>query len=98
MVTFRMLTLRLQSALDDKIDEAAAASGLSKSEIVRCALENYLESSADVRKNALQDRRLAELSEYTQAAVDRLILHTFDDKARQELLNETSKRMEMFHD
>jgi predicted DNA-binding protein len=98
MVTVRVLSLRLQSALDDKINEATSASGLSKADFVRCALENYLESSGDVRKNALQDRRLAELSEYTQAAVDRLILHTFDDKVRQELLDTTSKRMEQFHD
>jgi predicted DNA-binding protein len=98
MVTVRTHSLRLQSALDDKLNEATSASGLSKSEIVRRALENYLETSDEVRKNALQDRRLAELFEYTQAAVDRLIVHNFGDKVRQELLNETSKRMELFHD
>ena len=44
-----MLTVRLPQALEDRLNQAAAAERRTKTQVIRAALENYLEAQRSKR-------------------------------------------------
>jgi metal-responsive CopG/Arc/MetJ family transcriptional regulator len=90
--------LRRQSvALDrsawDRLQAVAENAGITKSELVRLAVEQYLAFQSGQSWNP---NRIAELVEYSQMAIDQVLLKIAPE-TRDEIIEGVEIRMEKYH-
>jgi hypothetical protein len=77
----------------DRLRVAADDAGITKSELVRSAVEHYLAFRSGQSWNP---NRIAELVEYSQMAVDQMLLKLAPE-TRDEIIEAVDIRMEQYH-
>ena len=87
------MTLAMPADVYDQIDAIARDRGITRTAVIRDAVSAYLLRSVGP---SADQRRMATLAEFTQAAVDILIRQQAPDK-REEIILTVDQRMERFH-
>jgi metal-responsive CopG/Arc/MetJ family transcriptional regulator len=77
----------------DRLRAVADDSGITKSELIRSAIEHYLAFRSGQSWNP---NRIAELVEYSQMAVDQMLLKLAPE-TRDEIIEAVDIRMEQYH-
>ena len=86
-------TLRLPASLAERLDAYAAASGSTKSEVIRAAVDQYLGFHAGRGANP---NRVAELCEFNQLVLDLILRRDFPDK-REAVMDALNSRLDKYH-
>ena len=87
------MTLAMPAVVYDQIDAISRDRGITRTRLIRDAVDAYLLRSASP---SADPGRMATLAEFTQAAVDILIRQQAPDK-REEIILTVEQRMERFH-
>ena len=87
------ITLAMPADVYERIDAIARDRGITRTAVIRDAMTQYLLRSVGP---SADQRRMATLAEFTQAAVDILIRQQAPDK-REEIILTVDQRMERFH-
>lgn len=77
----------------DRLNVIAAEQRVSRAQVIRTALENFLEHGSPTGPN---HKRVAELCEFNQLVLDLLVQRDFPDR-REEILDVLDKRIGQFH-
>ena len=88
-----LISVRLPAAVAEAANAAAAARNISRSKLLRIAIEHFVDGLSGVSE---QDRRRQFASEYTFLALDLMVQREYPE-VHHELLNEAERRMEVFH-
>lgn len=86
-------TTRLSDAVSEELAELARKSRLTKSEIIRDAIEQYLAFKSG---KGWDPHRAAEVVEFCQLALDQWVKTNHPD-LRDRILDATVRRMEKYH-
>ena len=86
-------TVKLSDATTQELTNLARQSELTKSEIIRAAVDQYLEFQSGRSANP---RRIAELMEYSQMILDHL-LEQSDPSLRDNIIDNVALRMAKYH-
>jgi hypothetical protein len=86
-------TIKLSDHVSQLVAEVAGRAGVTKSEVIRSAIEQYLDFHAGRGANP---NRLAELAEFNQLVLDQILKREFPD-LREQVLDAVDKRLGKFH-
>lgn len=86
-------TVRFETQQYAALRKIAAQQNRSISELLRSIISGYFAQRDTVASSA---RRVAQVAEYTQAALDTIILQDHPEH-RESILAETARRMERYH-
>ncbi|MEH6758894.1 MAG: CopG family transcriptional regulator [Parasphingorhabdus sp.] len=90
-------TVRLPSSIQQQIEALARARGISGVDVVRSAIEEYLQRvETDRESGGINLQRLALITEFSQAGVD-VLLRQLPANKRDEVIRTVEQRMEQFH-
>lgn len=90
---FLRTTVSFSEARAIEIDRLCAARGMTRTALIRDAVNAYLDPNAGAQANL---ERMAMMLEFTHVAVDILIRKQAPDR-RDEILTTVHERMEMYH-
>lgn len=91
--TTRPFTVRLAPDVHARVTRQASDQNCSPSELIRRAIEQYFIGQ---KLLGLSERRHHRISEYTQVAIDTIILEQHPE-FRDRIVAETDRRMEKYH-
>lgn len=77
----------------DALGVMASQRGTSRAQVIRAALENFVEFSSPTGPN---HKRLAELCEFNQLVLDLIVKRDFSDR-REEILDVVDERIGQYH-
>lgn len=86
-------TIKLSDHVSQLVAEVAGRAGVTKSEVIRAAIEQYLDFHAGRGANP---NRVAELAEFNQLVLDQILKREFPD-LREQVLDAVDKRLGKFH-
>ena len=93
MKTLRHGTIRLAPDVCDRLDAEATLKGCTRAEIIRLAIDRYLDGVKLLSDSAIRHHRV---TEFMQIALDAIIRENHPE-LRETLVLETDRRMERYH-
>ena len=93
MSDVRRATFRLTAEYAHHLESLAAATGRPRAEIIRKALETYLDNRLEINRSS---HRIAQTTEFIQVVMDLIVSRDMPDK-RDAILAKVTQRLEQFH-